>query len=95
MDCILGIDFLSQARAKLSLGERSVQLFGDYFTCEKHYTHQHSTAAINTTGYPAVDKVLADFQDVFSTDQAKLGKCYVETCKINTGDAMPIKQRPR
>ena len=95
MDCILGIDFLAKARAKLSFGERTVQLFGYYFRCEQQLKHEHSTAAINSTGYAEVDQVLIEHQHVFSTDEDKLGKCFLEPCQINTGDALPIKQRPR
>ena len=95
MDCILGIDFLAKARAKLCFGERTVQLFGYYFRCEQRLKNEHSTAAISSTGYAEVDQVLIEHQHVFSTDEDKLGECFMEPCQINTGDALPIKQRPR
>ena len=95
MDCILGIDFLAKARAKLSFGERTVQLFGYYFRCEQRLKHEHSTAAISSSGYAEVDQVLIEHQHVFSTDEDELGECFLEPCQIDTGDALPIKQRPR
>ena len=95
VDCILGIDFLSKARATLSIGERSVQLFGSHFKCDQRQKHRHLTAVVDSTGYPVVDEVLEENQHMFSTDEDKLGECMVEPCLIDTGDAMPIKQRPR
>ena len=93
--CIFSfINFLAKACAKLSLEERTVQLFGYYFRCEQRLKHEHSTAAINCTGYSEVDQVLMEHQHVFSTDEDKLGECLLEPCQINTGDALSIKQRP-
>ena len=42
-----------------------------------------------------IRKLLYDFQDVFSKDESDLGVTHLGEHKIETGDALPVKQRPR
>ena len=92
-DCILGIDFLRKANAKLLVGERKIVLYDKSYVCNRG--DSGFVAPIqDTTGCDTIDDVLEKWKNVFSTDDKKLGRCIVEPCNINTGDAHPVKQRP-
>ncbi|GBM08907.1 hypothetical protein AVEN_57452-1 [Araneus ventricosus] len=43
----------------------------------------------------AVRKLLNEFQDLFSTCDADVGRCNMTQHRINTGDSPPIKKYPR
>ena len=91
-DCILGIDFLRSARAKLLVSDDKVILFDKAYSTRRV---PHACLAVHEdVGYECINKVLTDWSGAFSTDLHKLGRCRVEPCEIPTGTAFPIKQRP-
>ncbi|GBN24594.1 Retrovirus-related Pol polyprotein from transposon 297, partial [Araneus ventricosus] len=50
---------------------------------------------LNEEQRTAVKKLLNEFQDLFSTCDADVGRCNMTQHRINTGDQPPIKQYPR
>ncbi|GBM48452.1 Transposon Ty3-I Gag-Pol polyprotein [Araneus ventricosus] len=50
---------------------------------------------LNEEQRTAVKKLLNEFQDLFSTCDADVGRCNMTQHRINTGDHPPIKQYPR
>ena len=44
------------------------------------------------TGYPYIDKILVSYGDVFSDTNLILGYCDLQTCRVDTGDSLPIYQ---
>ncbi|GBN61398.1 hypothetical protein AVEN_173805-1 [Araneus ventricosus] len=50
---------------------------------------------LNEEQRTAVRKLLNEFQDLFSTCDAVVGRCNMTQHRINTGDHAPIKQYPR
>ncbi|GBM01931.1 hypothetical protein AVEN_269544-1 [Araneus ventricosus] len=50
---------------------------------------------LNEEQHTAVRKLLNEFQDLFSTCDADVGRCNMTQHRINTGDHPPIKQYPR
>ncbi|GBM10036.1 hypothetical protein AVEN_24018-1 [Araneus ventricosus] len=50
---------------------------------------------LNEEQRTAVRKLLNEFQDLFSTCDADVGRCNMTQHRINTGDHPPIKQYPR
>ena len=47
------------------------------------------------TGSQEINEAVIANSDVFSTEEYKLGKSKLEPCYIDTGNAKPVKQRPR
>ena len=93
-ECILGIDFLSKAKAELLLYKNYVELYGKVYPYQRG--HLNSIGAVDAdTGSSHINQVLKENDDVFSTEEYKLGECLLEPCEIPTGNAAPIKQRPR
>ena len=92
--CILGIDFLSKAKAELLLYKNYVELYGKVYPYQQG--HLNSIGAVDAdTGSSHINQVLKENDDVFSTEKYKPGECLLEPCEIPTGNAAPIKQRPR
>ena len=92
--CILGIDFLSKAKAELLLYKNYVELYGKVYPYQRG--HLNSIGAVDADmGSSHINQVLKENDDVFSTEKYKLGECLLEPCEIPTGNAAPIKQRPR
>ncbi|GBM73447.1 Transposon Ty3-G Gag-Pol polyprotein [Araneus ventricosus] len=50
---------------------------------------------LNEEQRTAIKKLLNEFQDLFSTCDADVGRCNMTQHRINTGDHPPIKQYPR
>ena len=57
--------------------------------------YSHSTEHLNIAQKEQVCNLLNEFQDVFSKDKNDIGQTSVTEHYILTGDAPPIKQRPR
>ena len=94
--CILGMDFLVKAKAQLTFDKQTVRLFDTRYVYMEDVSGDKNIEVVHeSTGSDVIDNVLRENDDVFSTDQDKLGRCHVEPCVINTGDAEPIMQRPR
>ena len=57
--------------------------------------YQNSTQNIHPKFHNEIKQCLADFQDVFSKDNNDIGSTDEVKHSINTGDAAPIKEKPR
>ena len=56
---------------------------------------ERSRANVDAEHHGLVQRCLSDFQDVFSRGEFDIGRTDVVRHHINTGDARPIKERPR
>ena len=91
-DCIIGIDFLREANAQVIIGKNRVILYGTTYACRQEGLV--ANIEVKATPYACINRVLQDFETVFSTELNKLGRCDIEPCHIDTGSCEPIKQRP-
>ena len=67
----------------------------NYLPPHLHDLYNNSIQNKNEGGKREIRKLLYDFQDVFSKDESDLGVTHLGEHKIETGDALPVKQRPR
>ena len=93
-EVILGTDFLNLAKAKMDCTKHYIELF------HKKYPFNCPNSSDNCVQHleilsPQQTAFLDKWKHVFATTDKPLGNCNLEPCTINTGDALPIKQRPR
>ena len=91
-DCIIGIDFLRDAKAELLVHKNKIKLFDKIYSCHKE--NEEYISLVGDSYPPLIQDVFTRYEHIFSTDSEKLGRCLVELCHIDTGSAAPIKQRP-
>ena len=60
-----------------------------------HDLFDRSKANLSEDYHAQVKSCLLEFQDVFSSGEHDIGRTEVVKHQINTGDARPIKERPR
>jgi hypothetical protein len=74
-----------------------VQNIGEEIDLPQHLTglYDRSTKNLSESESSEVLKLLCEFADIFSSDRADLGRTDLVQHHINTGDAAPIRQRPR
>ena len=81
--CILGMDLLVKAKAQLTFDKQTVRLFDTRYVCMEDVSDDKNIEVVHeSTGSDVINNVLRVNDDVFSTDQDKLGRCHVEPCVI-------------
>lgn len=105
-DCILGLDFMRKYRCEIDV-DRGVlkcgkeEILMESTPSEKVLRLKFDVSTLlencDLTGVEMdkAKKTLLQYADMFSTDDADIGRTGLVQHKINTGNELPIRQRPR
>ena len=87
-------EVLQKQKREVSIESREKKFITSPADIEIHRKVELQDADINEAQQNAFKDLCTEFKDIFSTDSSDIGKTPLIEVEINTGDSLPIAQKP-